>query len=315
MKSLDVVTFGEVLGSFIALEAGPLDADRNFEVRLAGSELNTAIGVARLGHRVGFVGSVGDDFLGRMACARLLTEGVDTRLTTVDEVHTGLQIKQRSTSGDPQYLYYRSQAAGSRLTWTAETHDVVGAGRHLHLTGIPLAISGSCRDFALHAVGRARALGMTISFDPNLRPALWGTRKEMVEVVNRFAALADWILPGSHEAEVLTGHRDPERVAAHYLERGARGVSVKLGADGAALFTADGCWTRPAFSVRVVDTLGAGDGFTAGLISGLLDELDPAQTLERACAVGALATTNDGDCDGMPTRGQLDELLATPVGR
>src|SRR4051794_24080957 len=112
----DVVTFGEILGSLLATEAGPLIEATHFERRLAGSELNTAVALARLGHRVGFAGVIGDDLFGRAARALVAAEGIDARrLRTQPGRATGLQLKERVSGRDPQYIYYRQGSAGSTL--------------------------------------------------------------------------------------------------------------------------------------------------------------------------------------------------------
>lgn len=312
MPDFDVVTFGEIMGLFAACAPGPLAEAVHFERRLAGAELNVAVALARLGHRVAYIGRVGEDPIGEHARARLAREGVDvTQLRPDPRANTGLQLKERALDGsDPQVVYYRRGAAGSLLAADADSLATVTGARHLHLTGIPPALSSTARDFTYAALDAAREADASVSFDPNLRPTLWPDAKEMVRVVDDLACRADWVLPGLVEGELLTGRTDPEGIAGYYLDRGVVGVAVKLGAAGAMLFTADGSWTCAPYPVQVVDTVGAGDGFAAGLVSGLLDGLPEADRLARAGAVGALATTSPGDCDGMPTRADVERLTS-----
>lgn len=311
-RPADVATFGEIMGLFIAEAPGPLADAARFERRLAGAELNVAVALARLGHRVSFVGRVGEDPIGAHARARLAGEGVDVAaLRPEPRANTGLQLKERVTGGaDPEVVYFRRGAAGSLLAPDEQSLEAVRHARHLHLTGIPPALSASARAFSFAALEVAREVGATVSFDPNLRPTLWPVREEMVRVVDDLARRADWVFPGLAEGLVLTGRDDAEDIAAHYLDAGARGVAVKEGACGARLFTPDGSWRCPPYPVESVDSVGAGDGFAAGFVSGLLEGLDPEQCLARAAAVGALATTSPGDNEGMPTRDEVDRLLA-----
>lgn len=307
---LEVVTFGEVMAMFVATEPGPLEHVGSYRRALAGAETNVATGLARLGHRVGWVGRVGDDPFGRFALRELAAAGVDISTVTLDsDAPTGFQLKSMAAGGDPDVVYFRRGSAGSRLAPSPVTDDYIASACHLHLTGIPLALSASARDFAFRAVDVARAAGATVSFDPNLRPSLWPSREEMVAVVNRMAGRADWVLPGIEEGHALTGQRSPERIAAFYLERGASRVVVKKGSAGAAVWTGEGSWEQPVFPVPVVDTVGAGDGFAAGLISASLEGGDLHAQLRRAAAVGALATTSPGDKDGLPSRGDLEDFL------
>lgn len=314
MNTLDVVTFGEVMAMFVAEEPGPLERVTHFRRALAGAETNVATGLARLGHQVGWIGRVGDDPFGRFALTELAAAGVDTTAVSLDsDAPTGFQLKSRADGGDPEVVYFRRNSAGSRLAPSPATDGYVAGARHLHVTGIPLALSASARDFAFRAVDVARAAGATVSFDPNLRPRLWASTEEMVRVANEMAARADWVLPGLTEGHLLTGRRDADGVAAYYLERGASCVVIKNGSAGASAHTLDGRVDRPVFPVRVVDTVGAGDGFAAGLISASLDGLDLPGRLRRAAAVGALATTSPGDKDGLPTRAELDAFVGDAV--
>ncbi|NHD18644.1 sugar kinase [Actinopolyspora sp. BKK1] len=306
----DVVTPGEIMAMFVA-EENSLEHAEHFRRRLAGAELNVSVGLARLGHRVGFLGAVGADPLGTHARRTLEAEGVDAAGLTVDPAAgTGFQLKNRVAEGDPTVVYFRRASAGSRFAWSESCAELVGGARHLHLTGVFAALSASTLDCARKAVDRARAVGATVSFDPNLRPALWSDRGEMVEVINELAERADWVLPGLDEGEVLTGAADPAAVADFYLCRGVSEVVIKLGGRGAELHTPQGSHSLPAHPVEVVDTVGAGDGFAAGWISARLDGLSAEDALRRACEVGARATTSRGDMDGLPTR----RLLEQPVG-
>lgn len=305
----EVVTFGEVMAMFVAVDQGPLDEVNGFGFRLAGAEMNVAVGLARLGHRVRYLGAVGDDPFGRRARRELSAEGIDTSgLLTDPRAPTGFQLKNRVPAGDPSVVYFRRDSAASQLTWSPAAAEVIGRAGHLHLTGIFPALSPRTLEFALRAVRTAKRAAATVSFDPNIRPVLWPDAGEMVETVNRFAALADWVLPGLAEGELLTGRASPRGIADFYLERGAAEVVIKLGADGAVFHNRHGAISEPAFPARVVDTVGAGDGFAAGWISGRLDGLDDRAALRRACVVGALATTSEGDKDGLPTKAELREL-------
>ncbi|QTE28078.1 sugar kinase [Pengzhenrongella sicca] len=312
---VDVVTFGEVMGMFVADDAGDLADVTRFTRSLAGAEYNVAVGLARLGHTVAWVGRLGDDPVGRSALAAMLGAGLVTDAVAIAPgERTGLQLKSRTIGGDPEVVYFRSHSAGRELTATPSSDALVRSARHLHATGIPLALSGRLRTFAHDAVTLARRSGVRVSVDPNLRPSLWASTREMVRETNALAVRADWVLPGLDEGRLLTGAREPAGVAAFYLERGVQLVAVKDGRRGAHVFTADDHVRVGPLPVTAVDTVGAGDGFAAGLISAGLDNLDPAARALRAAGAGALATTAFGDQEGLPTRVELAALL-TAAGR
>jgi 2-dehydro-3-deoxygluconokinase len=311
MKSLDVVTFGEAMAMFVAEETGELHEVSRFTRRMAGAEVNVAIGLARLGLRSGWTSRVGDDPFGRYLVAALRAEGVDVSRVGVDAEHpTGFMLKARVLEGDPQIHYFRRGSAASRMGAAELDSAYLAGARHLHMTGIPPAISPSMREFAASALRTVRESGGTVSFDPNLRPSLWKRREEMVETINAFAAQADVVLPGVAEGEILAGTSDPRGIADFFLRGQAGLVVVKLGARGAYYRSRDAEGTVPGYRVEeVVDTVGAGDGFAVGLVSALLEGLPVEEAVRRGNAIGALAVMSPGDNEGYPTRPELDLFI------
>lgn len=311
---LDVVTAGEPMVLFAAQQPGPLESVSSFARATAGAELNVAIGLARLGLRVGYISRLGDDSFGRSIADTLDREGVDRTQVAVDGEHrTGFMLKSRSDDGsDPRIEYFRRGSAASRLGPNDNPRSYCASSRHLHLTGIFVAVSPTTREFVFDLAAEARAAGRTVSFDPNLRPSLWRSQDEMVDCLNRLAALSDWVLPGLEEGRLLTGRDSPRGIADFYLDRGARGVVVKLGPAGSYFATPGASGQVAGIAVeRVVDTVGAGDGFAVGVVSALLEGLDFAAAAARGNAIGARVVQFPGDCDGLPTRDELESLLAT----
>ncbi|GLU34579.1 sugar kinase [Trinickia caryophylli] len=309
--SLDVLTYGEAMALFVADEPGPLSQVGRFTKRIAGADLNVAIGLARLRFNVGWMSRVGDDSFGRYVLDTLAKEGIDAQHVNIDKRYpTGFQLKAKQDDGrDPGIEYFRKGSAASHLSTEDYAADYALAARHLHLTGVAPAISLSSRELAFHLAREMRAAGKTISFDPNLRPTLWPSREEMVTTLNSLAALAHWVLPGLEEGAVLTGFEAPEDIAAYYLDAGARGVVVKLGARGAYYRTAQSTGYVAAQPVaKVVDTVGAGDGFAVGVISALLEGRDLSDAVARGNRIGALAVQVIGDSEGFPTRDELDRI-------
>ena len=307
-RQLDVLTIGEPLVLFAAQQTGPLEAVSAYTRSAAGAELNVATGLARLGLRVAYLSRLGQDSFGRFLTGVMAREGIDAAGVSLDGEHpTGFMLKSRNDDGsDPRIEYFRRGSAASHMR-TADLDPVVcAAARHLHLTGIFVAVSPSTRELVFELAGQARQRGQTVSFDPNLRPALWPSTAAMVEGLDALSRHADWVLPGLAEGQLLTGRDRPEDIADFYLERGARGVAVKLGAEGAYLATQDARCRVPGVPVsRVVDTVGAGDGFAVGLISGLLEGLTPEAATARGNAIGARVVQFPGDSEGLPTRAEL----------
>lgn len=316
-KQLDVVTYGEAMAMFVAVATGPIAQATQFTKRIAGADLNVAIGLSRLGFRVGYMSRIGRDSFGSYLLDTLAREGIDASCVTVDPRYpTGFQLKSRSDDGsDPTVEYFRTGSAASYLSCEDYVADYVLGARHLHLTGVAPAISASSCELAFHLAREMRAAGngavaRTISFDPNLRPTLWPSADVMAKTLNALAALADWVLPGLAEGRQLTGYDTPADIARFYLDQGARGVVIKLGEAGAYYRTADGGeGTIDGVRVaKVVDTVGAGDGFAVGVVSALLEGRTVEQAVARGNRIGALAIQVIGDSEGLPTRAELERI-------
>jgi len=310
-EALDVITYGEAMAMFVATEPGPLAQVAHFTKRAAGAELNVATGLARLGFKVGWMSRVGADSFGQFVRDVLAHEGIDARCVSTDtRFPTGFQLKSKNDDGsDPAVEYFRKGSAASHLSLADYVPGYVLPARHLHLTGVAPAISESSRELAFHLAREMRQAGKTISFDPNLRPTLWPSREAMATALNELATYADWVLPGIGEGEILTGYTKAEDIARFYLDRGAKGVVVKLGAQGAYFRTATDSGVVEAQRVEnVVDTVGAGDGFAVGVVSALLEGRTLPQAVARGNRIGALAIQVIGDSEGLPTRAELDAL-------
>ncbi len=311
MKQLDVVTFGEAMTMFMANHPGSLHEVSQFTRELAGAETNVAIGLARLGLGSGWASKVGNDAFGRFIIERLQNENVNIDHVLLDNTYpTGFQLKSMVLEGDPEVQYFRKGSAASHLIVDDFNEEYFIAAQHLHMTGIPLAISESARAFAKHALTFMKKHGRKVSFDPNLRPTLWVSQEEMVKEINEVAFQSDYVLPGLAEGEILTGFKNPSDIASFYLDKGVELVVIKLGPTGAYYKTAADEGTVLGFPVeKVVDTVGAGDGFAVGVISGLLEGCSIKEAVVRGNAIGALAVQSPGDNDGYPTKGQLEKYI------
>ncbi len=307
---IDVVTFGEAMMLLVADQPGPLERSQAFVKRTAGAETNVAIGLARLGLQLAWCSRLGTDSMGRYLLQSMQAEGIDCSHVVCDGTQrTGFMIKGRvEGGGDPEVEYHRKGSAAS--LFQPEEIDMpwlVGA-RHLHATGIFAALSANCLATSIASMEAMRKHGKTISLDPNLRPSLWASKDVMRETINSLAFLADWVLPGIEEGKLLTGKDSPEEIANFYLDAGVSLVVIKLGTEGAYYATAQEAAYVPGFPVdQVVDTVGAGDGFAAGVISGMLEGLSVQNAVRRGAWIGARAVQVLGDTEGLPTRVQLAE--------
>jgi len=310
----EVLTIGEPMGLFVAQEAKPLKDVQTFTRLVCGAEVNFSIGLSRLGHTVSYVSRVGSDPIGQHIRDFLKENGIEDSYVQIDREHlTGMQFKEMAPEGtDPLVVNYRRHTAFSHFA-PEDLRGIDWQGvKHVHVTGIPAALSDSCCASVEALMDAAHAHEATVSFDPNLRPALWPSHKVMVRTLNRLAAKADLILPGMGEGKILTGLEKPEQIADFYLARGAKAVVIKLGGSkGAYGKEREGKeFIAPSFRVEhVVDTVGAGDGFAVGTVSALLEGRTLEEAALRGAAIGALAIMSAGDNEGLPNRTELQHFM------
>lgn len=306
----EVILFGEPMALFVARTPGDLADVESFSRLLSGAEVNVAIGLRRLEHTVAYVTKLGQDPFGRYIEKKLQSEEIETKITYDPEHQTGFQLKSQVTQGDPEVVYFRKNSAASHIGEKEIDALDFEEAKLLHITGIPPALSMTCRNATYRLIEKAREHGMTVTFDPNLRPSLWESQEEMIRIINDLASRADIVLPGTGEGKILMGSEVPEEIAAYYLGLGVKSVIVKAGAKGAYVGSAGVNRFFPGFSVpKVVDTVGAGDGFAVGVISACLENLGIEEMTRRGNAIGAIQVSVRSDNEGLPTR---EELAAFP---
>lgn len=306
---IEVLTFGEALAVFIAEPGVPLSAATSYRRSVAGAELNLAIGLSRLGHRVGWAGRVGDDNHGRLVVRTLRAEGVDTSDVSVDpDASTGLMIRDVMLDRAIEVTYFRSQSAGSRL----EPLDVdrIRSSRVLAVSGVTAALSSSALDVTLAAVQAAREAGVSVVFDPNIRLKV-ARLEAQLDGLRQLCKHADIVLSGEDEALAISGReRADEGLGDWFLGQGCETVAFKAGARGAWAMDTSELVRQAAYPVRAADPVGAGDAFAAGFISTVLRDGTLAEAVERGAACGALNVSVVGDFDGSPTEAELQRFLA-----
>lgn len=306
-----VILVGEPMALFIAETEGSLDTVTQFTRSAAGAEMNVAIGLKRLGNDVCYITKLGKDPFGKYLKNFLDNEGIDTsKICFDDHFPTAFQLKAKTSVGDPDVAYYRNGSAASNLRVDdVDEIDMTGFN-HFHLTGIFPAISNNSRATLLYLIEKAQNSGLTTSFDPNLRLSLWKNSDDMVKTINKIAFRCDTVLPGISEGKILTGYDNEKDIAKFYLDHGVKNVVIKLGPKGAYVRTQNEEAYIEGYKVeKVIDTVGAGDGFAVGFLSGLLEGKDVKECADRANAIGALQVMHKGDNEGLPTKEELFKFM------
>ncbi|HET7580288.1 MAG TPA: sugar kinase [Bacillales bacterium] len=307
---MDVITLGETMVLFTPKSKGLMRYAADFTAKIAGAESNVAIGLARLGHKSAWISRLGNDEFGKKILSFIRGEGVDVSEVRFDpSADTGLYFKEKLTANEMRVQYYRKLSAASRMSPDDLNESFIKKAKYVHITGITPALSENCYETVEKVIDIAKKNGVTVVFDPNLRRKLWA-EDQAKKVLLDIASQADIVLPGITEGEFLFGKLEPERLAERFYEHGASTVVLKLGAKGAYYLSGNDRGLVPGFHVNhVVDPVGAGDGFAAGLLSGLLDHLPLQKAVERGTIVGAMVTMVPGDVEGLPDRERL-ELFA-----
>ncbi|MCI3922564.1 sugar kinase [Paenibacillus sp. TRM 82003] len=299
MANVDIITFGETMALMMPNQSKGIEHARTFDSSFGGAESNLAIGLARLGVKAGWFGRLGNDPLGRMILKGIRGEGVDvSRAQLVEGEPTGLMLRD-ITWGRSSVYYYRKLSAASKTEPSHLDEDYIKQAKILHITGITPALGASCKETALEAARLARKHGVKVSFDPNLRLKLW-TMEEARPVLQALAEQADYYLPGYDELQLLYNTDDFDTIVAEL--RKLKAVSIVKGAGNETLIVEKDRIDRvPFFPVKqVVDTVGAGDGFCAGFLSGIVRGQSHLESVRLGSLIGSLVVQGAGDWESLP---------------
>jgi sugar/nucleoside kinase (ribokinase family) len=259
-----------------------------------------AVGLARLGTEVAFLGKVGADLWGDFCLEGLRREGVDvSRVMRVPGLKTGITVSLTSPR-DRALVTHLGAIASLRAEDVTEA-SLAGFG-HLHVSSYFL--QARLRPGLLGLFATARRLGLSTSLDPGHDPAeLWGA--DLLDT----AGEADLFFPSELALLAATGSETPE-AALRRLDRGGTRTVAKLGIEGCMTLEAGSLLRVPAFEVEAVDTTGANDSFDAGFLHRWLEGRPLAECLRWAAAVGALSTRAAGGTAGQPTAAEVAAFLA-----
>jgi 2-dehydro-3-deoxygluconokinase len=307
-RSLDVITFGESMALFMPAGSKGIAYSSQFERLFGGAESNVAIGLARLGHAVGWCGSLGADPFGKIIAKTLRSEGVDvSRVKFSSEASTGLMFRE-VVAGKSSVYYYRRDSAASRMKPSDLDSSYFAGTKVLHITGITAALSESCRETLKESIHIAKQQGVKVCFDPNLRLKLWSI-DEARPVLLELAAEADYFMPGLDELKLLYQTDDFHSIIDKL--KALPGVCViKGGDDETYLLDGGELSSIPYFKVdRVIDTVGAGDGFCAGFIAGIVRGLPLAESVRLGNLIGSMVIQMEGDWEALPTWEEADAVL------
>lgn len=312
-ETVDVVTFGETMLRLSPPNYGRLEEAVSLEVRIGGSESNTAVALARLGCRVRWMSQLPDNPLGRRIENEIRRWGVDTSRVRWDSgpgARAGLYFLDFGVA--PRHTdvtYDRVAASITRIRLESLDTEQFEDTRLLHLTGITPALGEACAEAVQFLVSQATAQGVAVSFDVNYRSKLWSPA-EARRTLSRLLPQVDLLLCPLSDAATIFGLTGTGlEVARAFAEKfGNSAVVITCGGDGARACDSQGEYEVAAFRLeQVVDRVGAGDAFNAGVLMGYLEN-DLAKGLRYGMAMAALKHTMPGDLL-LSSRAEIESLL------
>ena len=283
-------------------------ADGRYLAGHGGDTSNCAIAAARQGAAVGYLTRLGSDAFGDSFMDLWAAEGVDASQVERDaQAHTAVYFVDHA-DGQHRFSYLRAGSAASRMTPAWLPAAYIAGAKVLHVSGISQAISTSACDTVFRAIEIARAAGVLVSYDTNLRLKLWPLERARA-ITHAAMRDCDIALPGLDDAVHLTGFDDPDRIADFYLELGAGTVALTLGKAGTLVATAGRRERVPVKPAAAVDATAAGDTFDGAFLAELLRGSDPFKAARHANAAAALSTLGYGAVAPMPSRAAVLAFL------
>ncbi|WNG38098.1 carbohydrate kinase [Archangium violaceum] len=319
---LDVVCVGECLVDFLPAESGRrVRAVSAWRPSIGGSLANVSVGVARLGGRSAYVGVVGEDEFGHFLRERLAAEGVDvSHVRQTAEAKTGLVFISLDAQGERSFTYFRTRSAEFLLGERDVDPAFLARARVVHFGTNSLALP-EARSAILRAVDTARAAGRIVSCDPNIRIHAWEDPQVLRGILEHLLPRCSVVKLSEEEVAFATGQAAPEEALRYLAGRGVTLPVVTLGEAGAVFLWRGEVVRVPSPRARVVDTTGAGDGFTSAFLRGLSRRYaDAAQLAEASredleslatfgCAVGSRVVEHLGAVTGLPHRDEVAHVL------
>jgi 2-dehydro-3-deoxygluconokinase len=305
-SSVDIVSYGEPMVEFNQTGEGD---GRHYLQGFGGDTSNFAIAAARQGAQVAYVSALGADPYGEALRALWAREGVDHGAVVTDPVaFTAVYFVTHDEQGH-HFSFFRAGSAASRMTPATLPRARIAAAKVFHLSGISLAISASACDAGYAAIDTARAAGVNVCFDTNLRLKLWSIDRARA-VLNDVIGLADICLPSFDDVVAITGITDPDALVDHCLRRGAKTVALKLGAEGAIVADARHRVRIAPHPCRSVDATGAGDTFGGAFVARLVAGDSPEEAGRYAAVAAALSTEGYGAVDPIPHAARVQAAMA-----
>ena len=315
-KKYDVIALGELLIDF-TMNGQSEQGNNMFEACPGGAPCNVLALLNKMGKKTAFIGKVGKDQFGALLRDTITEAGIDASNLMVDEnVNTTLAFVHTFPDGDREFSFYRNPGADMMLTADEVNPEVVKDTKVFHFGTLSMTHEG-VREATKKAVETAKANGCLVSFDPNLRPPLWSSLDLAKEQMEYGFGKCDILKISDNEIQFVSGKEDYDEGIAYLQETyNIPLILLTMGKDGSRAYYKGMRVERPGFSVKAIETTGAGDTFCGSSLNYLVDhdfenltEEQLGKMLTFANAAAALVTTKKGAIKAMPVKEEVLELI------
>lgn len=315
-KKYDVIALGELLIDF-TMNGQSEQGNNMFEACPGGAPCNVLALLNKMGKKTAFIGKVGKDQFGALLRDTITEAGIDASNLMVDEnVNTTLAFVHTFPDGDREFSFYRNPGADMMLTADEVNPEVVKDTKVFHFGTLSMTHEG-VREATKKAVETAKANGCLVSFDPNLRPPLWSSLDLAKEQMEYGFGKCDILKISDNEIQFVSGKEDYDEGIAYLQETyNIPLILLTMGKDGSRAYYKGMRVERPGFSVKAIETTGAGDTFCGSSLNYLVDhdfenltEEELGEMLTFANAAAALVTTKKGAIKAMPVKEEVLELI------
>ena len=315
-KKYDVIALGELLIDF-TMNGHSEQGNTMFEACPGGAPCNVLALLNKMGKKTAFIGKVGKDQFGALLRDTITEAGIDASNLMVDEnVNTTLAFVHTFPDGDREFSFYRNPGADMMLTADEVNPEVVKDTKVFHFGTLSMTHEG-VREATKKAVETAKANGCLVSFDPNLRPPLWSSLDLAKEQMEYGFGKCDILKISDNEIQFVSGKEDYDEGIAYLQETyNIPLILLTMGKDGSRAYYKGMRVERPGFSVKAIETTGAGDTFCGSSLNYLVDhdfenltEEQLGEMLTFANAAAALVTTKKGAIKAMPVKEEVLELI------
>ena len=315
-KKYDVIALGELLMDF-TMNGQSEQGNNMFEACPGGAPCNVLALLNKMGKKTAFIGKVGKDQFGALLRDTITEAGIDASNLMVDEnVNTTLAFVHTFPDGDREFSFYRNPGADMMLTADEVNPEVVKDTKVFHFGTLSMTHEG-VREATKKAVETAKANGCLVSFDPNLRPPLWSSLDLAKEQMEYGFGKCDILKISDNEIQFVSGKEDYDEGIAYLQETyNIPLILLTMGKDGSRAYYKGMRVERPGFSVKAIETTGAGDTFCGSSLNYLVDhdfenltEEQLGEMLTFANAAAALVTTKKGAIKAMPVKEEVLELI------